>query len=326
MKNKLTILLLTFFIALVTAACGAENSTTKENANNETNDTETASTEKTKELTINHQLGETVVPKNPKKIVVFDFGILDSLDKLDVPVSGVPQANVPPYLSKYEDASSYENVGSLKEPDFEKIYSMAPDLIIISGRQTEAYEELSKIAPTIFLGVDTSRYMDSYKENMETIGEIFGKENQVETELANVEKAINTLHEKASALDKTSLIILINEGNISAYGPGSRFGILHDQFGFTPADDSIEVSTHGQNVSFEYIMEKNPDYLFVIDRGSAVEGESTAKTLLDNDLMKQVNAVKEDNVIYLDPNYWYLSGGGLTSVSEMVKEVEKVLE
>ncbi|MGD6833043.1 siderophore ABC transporter substrate-binding protein [Sutcliffiella halmapala] len=325
MKNKLSILIITFFIALVTAACGIGNSTSKENVNKETNETTTASAEATKELTIKHQLGETVVPKNPQKVVVFDFGILDSLDKLDVPVLGVPQANIPPYLSKYED-SSYENVGSLKEPDFEKIYSLAPELIIISGRQTDAYEELSDIAPTVFLGVDTTRYMDSYKENMTALGEIFGKEDQVKTELGNVEKAINTLHEKASALDKTSLIILTNEGNISAYGPGSRFGILHDQFGFTPADDSIEVSTHGQNVSFEYIMEKNPDYLFVIDRGAAVEGESSAKTLLDNDLMKQVKAVKEDNVIYLDPNYWYLSGGGLTSVSEMVKEVEKVLE
>ncbi|MGM0837550.1 MAG: siderophore ABC transporter substrate-binding protein [Bacillota bacterium] len=323
MKNKLSLFLLTFFIALVTVACSTENSTTKENK--EANETKTASAEETKELTIKHQLGETVVQKNPEKVVVFDFGILDSLDKLDVPVSGVPQANIPPYLSKYEDAS-YENVGSLKEPDFEKIYSMAPDLIIISGRQTDAYEELSDIAPTVFLGVDTTRYMDSYKENMATLGEIFGKEEQVKTELTNVEKAINTLHEKASALDKTSLIILTNEGNISAYGLGSRFGIVHDQFGFTPADDSIEVSTHGQNVSFEYIMEKTPDYLFVIDRGAAVEGGSTAKTLLDNDLMKQVKAVKEDNVIYLDPNYWYLSGGGLTSVSEMVKEVEAALE
>ncbi len=39
------------------------------------------------------------------------------------------------------------------------------------------------------------------------------------------------------------------------------------------------------------------------------------------------NSIKEGNVIYLDPNYWYLSGGGLVSVLEMVKkEVEAGLE
>lgn len=51
---------------------------------------------------------------------MFDFGILDTLDKLGVQVTGVPQANIPPYLSKYADKDAYSNVGSLKEPDFEK--------------------------------------------------------------------------------------------------------------------------------------------------------------------------------------------------------------
>ncbi|MGV7801923.1 siderophore ABC transporter substrate-binding protein, partial [Mycobacterium kansasii] len=79
--------------------------------------------------------------KNPSRVVVFDFGILDSVDKLGIEVLGVPQANIPSYLSKFED-KKYENVGSLKEPDFEKINSINPDLIIISGRQQDAYEEL----------------------------------------------------------------------------------------------------------------------------------------------------------------------------------------
>ncbi len=42
---------------------------------------------------------------------------------------------------------------------------------------------------------------------------------------------------------------------------GSRFGFVHDLFGFKQADDQIEASTHGQSVSYEYILEKNPGYL-----------------------------------------------------------------
>src|SRR5699024_7774833 len=85
-------------------------------------------------ITITHELGETTVQKNPEKIVVFDFGALDTLDKLGIDVVGVPKGNIPTYLKKYE-AKEYENVGSLKEPDFEKIAQIDPDLIIISGRQ-----------------------------------------------------------------------------------------------------------------------------------------------------------------------------------------------
>ena len=74
-------------------------------------------------MTIKHQLGESNIPKNPEKVVMFDFGILDTLDELGIEVAGLPQTNVPSYLSKYED-SKYANLGSLKEPDFEAIHAL----------------------------------------------------------------------------------------------------------------------------------------------------------------------------------------------------------
>ncbi|PWW20045.1 iron complex transport system substrate-binding protein [Cytobacillus oceanisediminis] len=318
MARKLSLFLIMAVLAIVTAACGTE---TSQEANGSDKDSKTESNE----ITIEHQLGETPVKVNPEKVIVFDFGVLDTLDKLGVEVTGVPQVNIPQYLSKFED-SKYENVGSLKEPDFEKISEIEPELIIISGRQQEAYEELSEIAPTIFMGVDTSKYMQSFKENTKTLGEVFGKEEEAEKELASIEESIAALKEKATADGSNGLIILANEGSLSAYGSASRFGIIHDVFGIKPADDKIEVSTHGQSVSSEYIVEKDPDYLFVIDRGAAVEGESSAKQIIENELVKKTKAYKNDHIVYLNPDYWYLSGGGLVSVAEMVKEIEKGLE
>ncbi|MFC5465076.1 siderophore ABC transporter substrate-binding protein [Lederbergia graminis] len=300
-------------LILVLAACGTSN---------DDNGSGDADVEK---VTVKHQLDTTKVNKNPKRVIVFDFGALDTLDQLGIDIIGLPQANVPSYLSKYED-KKYENVGSLKEPDFEKIHSLKPDLIIISGRQQTLYEEFKDIAPTIFLGIDTANYMESFEENAKTIGKIFGKEAEVEQELTTINDNIKQLHEKASALDGKSLIVLANEGKVSAYGPSSRFGIIHDVFGFAAVDDKLEVSTHGQNINFEYILEKNPDYLFVIDRGAAVEGGSSAKQVVENEIVEKTNAYKNDNIIYLDPDFWYLSGGGLKSVSAMVEEVQSALD
>lgn len=321
MIKKLSLFFIMAVLAVVVAACGTASSDKANSSNKE----KAPATEEPKELTIKHQMGETKVKVNPEKVVVFDYGVLDSLDKLGVEITGVPQSSIPPYLSKFED-SKYENVGGLKEPAFEKINEIGPDLIIISGRQGDAYEELSEIAPTIFMGVDNSKYMESFTENMTTLGEIFSKEKEVEKELETVKSSIDALHKKASESGKKGLIVLANEGNLSAYGPGSRFGIIHETFGVAAADEKIEVSTHGQSISPEYIVEKDPDYLFVIDRGIAVGGESSAKQVIENSLVKNTKAFKEDHIIYLDPNYWYLSGGGLISVAEMVKEIEKGLE
>jgi len=130
---------------------------------------------------------------------------------------------------------------------------------------------------------------------------------------------------KAEEANKNALILLANEGKVSAFGPGSRFGLIHDVLGFKPVDPNIEVSTHGQSVSFEYILEKNPDYLFVVDRTAVVGGKTNAKDTVENELVKKTKAYQEGHIVYLDPNFWYLSGGGLVSVREMIEEVENSL-
>lgn len=313
--KKFTIILVMGLLALVMAACGND-------ASGEGNNGEEASSEK---ITISHEYGDTEVVKNPEKVVVFDFGILDTLDKLDVDVTGVAQGNIPSYLEKY-NSDDYENIGSLKEPDFEKISEINPDVILISGRQAAVYDQLEEIAPTIYLGVDTTNYMESFKDNMNKVGELFDKQEQVEEELATIDESIAGINEKASAADENALIILANDDKISAYGQNSRFGIIHDVFGVPAVDESIEASTHGQNVSFEYVVEQDPDLLYVVDRGAAIGGDSAAKQLVENDLVKGTKAYENDNIVYLDPDYWYLSGGGLVSVSEMVKQIESSIE
>lgn len=319
MMKKWSFLALILTMILMLAACGAKEESKTEKASGSSE-----KTEEPKEVTITHQYGEVVVKKNPEKVVVFDFGILDTLDELGVEVTGVPQAAIPKYLEKYAD-KKYTNVGSLKEPDFEAIHAMQPDVIFISGRQAELYDQFAEIAPTVFVGLDYAKYMESFEKNMNLVGDIFGKEDKVAAELKEINTSVEKLNKKASGLDKKGLIVLANEGKVSAYGAGSRFGIIHDVFGFGAADENIEVSTHGQSITFEYIMETNPEVLFVIDRNVAVGGETGAKDTIENVLVQKTTAYKDGKIIYLDPDAWYLSGGGLKSVKLMAGEIEKAL-
>lgn len=212
MKKNLSLLIMTVFLAVILAACGNNAANSNNTASGSNAAATNAPTTEPAELKFTHALGETIIKSNPQKVVVFDFGTLDTLDKLGVEVTALPQSNVPSYLSKYEDAK-YENVGSLKEPDLEKINSLSPDLIIISGRQQDFYEELNKIAPTLYVAVDNANYMESFTNNVKMLGQIFGKEAEVETELAAITDSIKALNEKATADGKKALIILANQGN-----------------------------------------------------------------------------------------------------------------
>lgn len=320
--NKKLVFTALAVMTLAFTGCGVSQSASSEEAAIENQVAEETGTVK-----VVHTLGETEVPKNPKNIVVLELGILDALAALDVEVAGVPlSGSLPEYLNSYTDESVYTNVGSLKELDMEAIYALEPELIIIGGRQADYYEELSKIAPTINLAVDNTDYMASFKSNMDYLGQIFGKEAEVAEKVAAVEEKVEALNAKATDMDVTGLIALANDGAFSVYGSGSRFGIIHDTFGIKPVDETIEVSTHGQNASFEYIVEQDPDYLFVVDRAAVTGGGSSAEELFSNDLMKTTSAYQNDNIAYLDANVWYTAGGGFTSTETMVDEITAALE
>ena len=112
---------------------------------------------------------------------------------------------------------------------------------------------------------------------------------------------------------------------MSAFGSGSRFGMVHDALGLVQADPGIKVGRHGQLVNFEYIAELNPDLILVIDRSAAI-GKSIKNTrVLDNALVGKTNAAKNNRIIKLDPECWYLSGGGIISVKKMISEVEEAI-
>ncbi|MBP6117172.1 MAG: siderophore ABC transporter substrate-binding protein [Neisseriaceae bacterium] len=300
-------------LALALGACGE----TKETADSTATPTATVS--------IEHKLGTVEVKQNPERVVTFDFGALDTLEALGVEIIGLPKANIPAYLEKYKD-DKYVDMGGLKEPNFEAIHAAKPDLIIISDRQAKLFDQLNEIAPTVYTNVDYNDYVPSLEKNVKTLAGLFGKEAQAEEALAALKADIASVNEKTNAMSEKGLILLVNDGKLSAYGSKSRFGFIHDVLGMKQADEGISVSTHGQSVAFEYIVKTNPDYIFVIDRSAVVgNSETGAKQVIENELVQKTNAFQNNHIVYLDPNTWYLSGGGLGSTKEMVEEVNAAL-
>lgn len=269
---------------------------------------------------------EVKLDKMPEKVVVFDNGFLDTLDALGVNPTAVVQDSLPAYLSKYKD-STYVNAGTLFEPDYEKLSEINPDIIFISGRASAAYAELSKIAPTVYVGVDNNNFLESFKANTELAGKIFGKEKEAADAIAAYEAKVEEVKAKATATEEKALIVLGSEGSLSVFGPGSRFGVIHDVYGVKAVAEAggFKIESHGDNASFEFVREKNPDILFVIDRDAVVNenGESGTKAAIENEIVSATNAVKNSKVFYLDPEVWYLSGGGLQSETQKTEDVLK---
>lgn len=280
-------------------------------------------------VTVNHLQGTTVVPKNPKRVVVMDIGVLDSLDYLDIhpEMLATCSSYLPKYIDKYKDNTV--DIGQMKNVDIEKINATKPDLIIISGRQSPYYKQLSEIAPTIDLSIDNNNYLVSFENKMRILGEIFDKEDMVTNRLFGIKSKIDTIRTDSRNKNKYGLLVLTTGNSLHAYGPGMRYSFVFDVFGLQTVvnkDRNEDTkSPGGKTISYEYILETNPDYIMVIDRDFSVNLGESAKRLFDNDLIKKTKAYQTNNIYYLDSDIWYLSGGGLESIDIMMDDISNIL-
>jgi iron complex transport system substrate-binding protein len=278
------------------------------------------------QVTIKHAKGELTLKAVPKKVVVYDLAVLDNMKALGEKAVAVPKlAAWPEHLAEYNSASM-PTVGSLFEPDYEKVLAAAPDLIIIAGRSAPKYDDLSKIAPTIDLTTDPKDLIGSVKNNVRTLGAVFNKKDKAESLLADLDKNIADLNKKAEKVNNGMLLLTVGN-KMSVYGPGSRFGLLHDAFGIKPTVKDLQTTTHGQAASFEYLYKTNPEWLFVIDRDTAIgTAKRTPHEALDNELMHKTAVWKNKRIVYLNASNWYVLGSaGYTSLNQNIAQLDRAL-
>jgi len=271
--------------------------------------------------TITHVQGETTISGVPAKVLVQDWAVFDNLHALGVTVAGVPASNAPSYLADFLPADAIK-IGSLFEPDFEGIAASESDLYIIAGRSREAFATGSEILPTIDLSVNNAAIIDGIKANLTTLGEVFDLQAKA-TEL-NAALDAKVAEVKAAAEGKGDALVLVtNAGNIGVYGPDSRIAWIYNEIGVPSAMADVKDGDHGgDTVSFEFILETNPDWLFVVDRDAGVgESGGAAAALLDNELVNQTTAAKEGHIVYLDPQAAYISMHGYTGVMLLLDQV-----
>ena len=277
------------------------------------------------ELTVTHAQGETVVTVAPETVLSYDIASVDTLQTLGVAIAGLPEFVAPEGLIDTEGA---ENIGSLFEPDYEKVNEMSPDLIIVAGRSSEVYPDLSDLAPTVDLSFQSEDFVGGLVANSRILGTIFQKQSEVEEALEAIQTRVSDVREMASGVTN-GMVIMTSGGSVAALAPGTaragRGALIYQTLGIQPPLEDLETATHGEPISFEFLLEHDPEWLFVIDRDAATGAEDgqPAEQVLDNDIMHQTTAWTEGNIVYLNPFDWYIVvGAGLTSMNRMLDELE----
>ena len=157
---------------------------------------------------------------------------------------------------------------------------------------------------------------------------MFGLEDQVATLMGGFDSRIETL--KAFAEGKNAIVGLCTSGGFNVLGNDGRCSIIGVEIGFenVGVDANIDTSTHGNEASFEFIVDKNPEYIFVMDRDAAIatEGAQLAQEIVENELVVGTDAYKNGHIVYLaHPAVWYTAEGGVTALDLMLADLESTL-
>ena len=271
---------------------------------------------------------ELEVPYDPQRIAILDMPSLDILDRLGLGDRVVGSATTTlEYLQAYVPGDTIANLGTIKEADLEAVMACEPDVIFIGGRLSASYDALSEIAPVVFLSTDTEiGVVESVRNNATTIASMFGLEAQVDELMAGFDARIEAL--AAFAEGKNAIVGLCTSGSFNILGSDGRCSIISVEVGFDNLGDGDVTATHGNESSFELVVELDPDYMFVLDRDAAIgtDGAQLAKEIVENELVMDTNVYKDGHIVYLaNPTVWYTAEGGITALDIMLGDLEGAL-
>lgn len=287
-------------------------------------------------ITVKQAHGDIKVNHEPTKVVVYDLAALDTLNALDIEAVAVAKGIFPEYLSAY-DNNKKTIAGSLFDPNYDVLKNIQPDLIIVGERTKRAIPELSKIAPTIDLSVSDTAFLQRIEQNLQLLGQVFNKQKEANVLWNTLSSGIKELQQKGQQ-QGTGLVLFTHKDYFMSHLPGDRFGMLYELVGVKPVAQKQPVNgtkpkeklTRAQKVAKAQIplkarIEKQPNWLFVLDRGTATGGQSSIdKALHKTPYIEQTSAWKNNRVVYLEPTQWYVLTGGYQSVYNTVNTLNKL--
>lgn len=275
---------------------------------------------------------EVEVPVNPETLVVTDWNIIRTLSDLGVSPDAIPA----PVSALPEDVNAavegLPEIGTVFEPDYEAIAAMEPDLVIVGSRSgnPEVVAEMEKFATVVDLSTRPEEDADpltDMRERVEQVGQIVDHEAEASALMDELDSQVTELHDEIAAQGEKALMVQVSDGTVSAYGPGSRFGLIYGLFGYSPIDAPLDAEGgHGDEISQEFFVQYDPEVLFVLDRGKAVGQEATpAMDLLSNGLANSTTAFSNDRVVEVDGFSWYLATYAPSSFQQIIDDVRASL-
>ncbi|OZD89778.1 iron ABC transporter substrate-binding protein [Rhodococcus sp. 05-2256-B2] len=259
--------------------------------------------------------GSIDVPDNPLRVVTLEPVELDTTVALGIVPVGTAvlseTAGVPPYLGT--EAAGIATVGTVAEPTIEDIAAAQPDLILgTETRHAQYYDQLSAIAPTVFIASQS----DPWRDSVRFVGRVLGKEAKAEELLTAYDDRCAEIAEKHDTAGKTAQLIRPRSGELTLYGPSSFAGSTLECAGFTTPPRPEWTDEISVDLSPELAAQAAAD-LIVVTADNPSDPGAIPASITDN-------AATLPNPHAVDLSYW-ITGVGPMGGQTVLDDIDRIL-
>lgn len=322
MKNKM--IRMVTVLAMMVALTGCGNAKiTQEGNTSVTSEPETGtsiteaeageSTSAAFPVTIEHAFGETVIEKQPERVVTVAFGNQDVVLALGVVPVGFSAANygvedesgMLPWTQKKLKELGVTEPNVFHDTDginYESVSDSNPDIILApySGMTQEEYDMLSKIAPVV--AYPKTAWTISTEEWIGITAKALGLEEEGKALISDMQDTITEkIAEHPEFEGKKFVWVTFNETDLSslhAYSPeDTRCQFLY-KFGFTYPEGVSQYIKEGSYSLF--LSAENADLLYNADFLIGYSSESAYAAAAADEVLQEIPALKNNAIISIE--------------------------
>lgn len=201
------------------------------------------------------------------------------------------------------------NLGETKRLNLELLFSAEPDLVLASTntpQHLEWQQALEEAGITVAY-FDVACFED-YLRMLKICTDITGETGRYERYGTELEKQIEEIRKRYEGREPVSVLVMrASAASIRAKNSeGNVLGEMTKSFGCVNIADSD--TSLLENLSIESIMLQNPDRILIVQSGDDTEGtrENIESMFRDNPLWKELDAVKNGKIFFLDKHLYNL--------------------
>lgn len=257
-----------------------------------TEETQTSSldTQTTYPLTITDSMGnEVTFEKEPDKVISLGPNLTEMIFALESQEKLIGRTE---YCDYPQEAASIESVGTLMQPDIEKIVSLTPDVVIASTHfSDESKQQLEQLGIKVVILFEEHE-MNGVYTMIETLASIINKNTKASEIVSDMKERIAAVQKRVESKDAPSVYYVVGFGEYGDFTAGGDT-FVH-QLITLAGGDNIAKDVSGWNFSLEKLVELDPEIIIV--------GTGIKDSFIAAETYKDLSAVKNDKVYEIDNN------------------------